>query len=271
MKVQLLTHTKNPELMIATAAKLCYSASGINDLMEAQNSEQVEKFISRLESLGHESPFEHVSFTFAVEGVSRALTHQLVRHRIASYSQQSQRYVKLNQFAYVIPDEIKDNETAKKIFIESMEKDQKAYDDIVQALMRDYISEYSGIRYSLDTFKDVNKKKYNEFEKKAIENARYVFPNACETKIVVTMNVRTLWNFLKHRCCNRAQDEIRELAKTMLKILKAEFPLLFKHAGAACVSGICPENAMQCIQLKGKIPTQDDVKLLIKNHWKKEE
>ena len=102
LKVKLIQYTKEAEKTIAAAAKLCYSAVGVDDIVSNLNEENVEKFLNMLMSYGHQSPIEHVSFTFAVEGVSRSLTHQLVRHRIASYSQQSQRYVKLNQFEYIV-------------------------------------------------------------------------------------------------------------------------------------------------------------------------
>lgn len=231
LKVKLIEYTREPEKVIASAAKLCYSAVGIDDIMENLEKDNVDKFLNMLISYGHESPIEHVSFTFAVEGVSRSLTHQLVRHRIASYSQQSQRYVRLNQFQYVIPPEIEIDEKAKSIFIESMQQSQEAYDKLVEILKDKYIK--NGMSNSTS-------------EKKAIEDARYVFPNACETKIMVTMNARSLMNFFRHRCCNRAQWEIRSLADEMLKQVKDVAPMLFKNAGPACLNGICPEGKMSC-------------------------
>lgn len=231
LKVKLLEYTPNPEKVIASAAKLCYSAVGVEEIMENLTEENTEKFLSMLMSYGHESPIEHVSFTFAIEGVSRSLTHQLVRHRIASFSQQSQRYVRLNQFEYIIPPEIEKDEKAREIFIRSMEQSQKAYDELVNILKDKYISE--GMN-SLNS------------EKKAIEDARYVFPNACETKIIVTMNARSLMNFFRHRCCNRAQWEIRTLAEEMLMQVKKVAPTLFKYSGPGCVNGPCPEGKMTC-------------------------
>lgn len=136
LKVKLIEYTPNPEKVIASAAKLCYSASSIDDILEGLDEGNVESFLQRLMSYGHASPIEHVSFTFGVEGVSRSLTHQLVRHRIASYSQQSQRYVKLNQFEYIVPPEIEKDDNAKKIFVEAMENSQKAYDKIVDILRK---------------------------------------------------------------------------------------------------------------------------------------
>jgi len=231
LKVKLIEHTPNPEKIIAAAAKLCYSSIGIDEIMENVDNESTEKFLNMLMSYGHESPIEHISFTFGVEGVSRSLTHQLVRHRIASYSQQSQRYVKLKQFEYIIPNEIEKDEKAKKIFVLAMEQCQEAYNGLADILKNKYINE--GLN-ALNA------------EKKAIEDARYVFPNACETKIILTMNARSLMNFFKHRCCNRAQWEIRGLADEMLRQVREVAPVLFKYAGPGCLKGICPEGKMSC-------------------------
>lgn len=287
MKVELLSHTKNPELLIATAAKLCYSSSNINDLMEAQSPEEVDNFISRLEEMGHESPFEHVSYTFAIEGVSRVLEQQLTRHRIASYSIQSGRYVDRSNAEFYMPGDIEDNELAKDIYIDVIEHSKDAYDKIYKALLHQYLLvEISKIgdlsifidkmkadrEYCFNWFKNNDskevKKRFRDLKKKALENARFVFPSSLETKIIVTMNVRTLWNFFKHRRCFRAQDEIRELSGIMLNILKQVSPRIFKHAGPSCITGICPEGNMQCEQLKGKIPTFKDVKELISKYYK---
>lgn len=235
VKVKLIEHTPNPEKVVAAAAKLCYSASGIADILEDLSEEKVQGFLNRLMSYGHMSPIEHVSFTFAVEGVSRSLTHQLVRHRIASYSQQSQRYVKLSQFQYIVPFAIQEDEKAKAIFVKAMEDDQKAYNEIADILKSKYME---------------NGMKKIAAEKKAIEDARYVFPNACETKIILTMNVRSLINFFEHRCCNRAQWEIHILADEMLKQVKEVAPILFKKAGPPCLNGECPEGQMTCGKLK---------------------
>lgn len=243
MKVKLLNYTPEGEKLIASAAKLCYSATGVDDIEKDLDEESIDKFLNNLIKIGHLSPIEHISFTFAAEGISRTLTHQLVRHRIASYSQQSQRYVKLDQFEYIVPPAIEKDEIAKKIFIEAMEADQKYYDEISERLFKKYMDE--GMTKS-------------QAEKKAIEDARYVFPNACETKIVYTMNARSLMNFFSLRSCNRAQWEIRELALEMLKEVKGIYPILFKNAGPACVRGKCPEGKMTC----GKI---DEVRERFKN------
>ena len=240
MKVKIIAYTPNPEEVIASAAKLCYSKVGVDDIQKNLTEDGIEKFVSMLSTIGHHSPLEHCTFTFAVEGISRACSHQLVRHRIASYSQQSQRYVKLDKFDYIIPTAIENNEFAKDIFLNAMEQDQKAYNGIVEELMNEYIAS-SGY-----TLASIPKNEYNKLEKLAIEDARYVFPNACETKIVFTMNVRTLMNFFTHRCCDRAQWEIRDLANEMLIQVKEIAPTLFKKAGASCVRGKCPEGSMSC-------------------------
>ena len=216
IKVKLLEHTPHPERVVAMAARLCYSASGAEELAEKMTDEQVEKLVNKIIQMGHASTMEHVSFTFGIEGVSRVLTHQLVRHRLASYSQQSQRYVAEHDFEYILPPSIADRPEAMERFEALMENIQQAYNDLVEA--------------------GVPK-----------EDARYVLANATETKIVVTMNARSLMHFFNLRCCNRAQWEIRELAYKMLAEAKAVAPLLFKNAGASCVAaGHCPEGAMTC-------------------------
>ena len=216
IKVKLLEHTPHPERVVAMAARLCYSAAGAEELAEKMTDEQVEKLVDKIIQMGHASTMEHVSFTFGIEGVSRVLTHQLVRHRLASYSQQSQRYVAEHDFEYILPPSIAERPEASERFKALMENIQQAYNDLVEA--------------------GVPK-----------EDARYVLANATETKIVVTMNARSLMHFFNLRCCNRAQWEIRELAYKMLAEAKAVAPLLFKNAGASCVAtGHCPEGAMTC-------------------------
>lgn len=231
LKVKLIQYTPEPEKTIAAAAKLCYSAVGVEDIMENITKENTERFLDMLMSFGHESPIEHVSFTFAVEGVSRSLSHQLVRHRIASYSQQSQRYVKLDQFEYIMPPDIENDLKAREVFIKAMKDSQRAYDELVDILKKKHIE--SGIDE-------------RSAEKKAIEDARYVFPNACETKVVFTMNARSLLNFFHHRCCHRAQWEIRSMADKMLEEVRCIAPILFKYAGPRCLQGPCPEGKMTC-------------------------
>lgn len=215
MKVTLITHTPEPEKVIAGAAKLCYSSSDIESLMNGLTTEKIETFIKKLTDLGHQSPLEHCSFTFGIEGISRALSHQLVRHRIASYSQKSQRYVKEGQFEYIIPPKIIENRADKNVYENFMKYAQETYDYFIR----------NGI---------------------PAEDARFVLPNACETKIIVTMNIRTLLHFFEERCCNRAQWEIRHMAYAMLRICKDVAPNLFAKAGASCVRGKCKEGKMSC-------------------------
>lgn len=239
MKVKLLAHTPDAEELIASAGKLCYSSVGVDDIYQKLDKESTQKYIDMLVSLGHESPLEHASFTFAAEGVSRTLTHQLVRHRLASYSQQSQRYVKIDSFEYIIPPAIEEDLKAKEIFIKAMEADQKTYMDLTDILFEKNYNELINNGLS-------EKEAKSKAEKISIEDARYVFPNACETKIVFTMNARTLLHFFSLRCCNRAQWEIRNLAYEMVKICKSIYPSLFKNAGPSCVNGACPEGKMSC-------------------------
>ena len=239
MKVTLLTHTPDPEKIIAAAAKLCYSESGVENILDGLTEEKTESFLNMLMSLGHQSPIEHVTFTFGIEGVSRALLAQITRHRIASYSVKSQRYVKEGMFEYITPPEIAGNEKAKELYIKTMEADQKAYDELAEIL---YEKHYAELLASGKDEKSASK----AAEKMAIEDARFVLPNACETKMVVTMNARSLMNFFNHRCCTRAQWEIRDLADEMLKLVKEVAPTLFKKAGPSCVAGACPEGKMTC-------------------------
>lgn len=232
MKVELLTHTNNIEDVITSAGKLCYSKVGVSEILEKSTPEDNERFIKMLSDMGHHSPLEHVSFTFAIEGVSRALTHQLVRHRIASYSQQSQRYVSLDKtFEYITPPVILNDDELKY-----------GFDHIMNVLHNAYIvtSENLKVKY---LEKGMNER---DASKKAIEDARYLLPNACETKIVVTMNARTLLHFFEKRCCSRAQWEIREMANKMLKICNEISPTLFSLAGPTCKKGYCNEGNMSC-------------------------
>ena len=232
MKVELLTYTNDIEDVITSAGKLCYSKVGISDILKKSTPEDNERFIKMLSDMGHHSPLEHVSFTFAIEGVSRALTHQLVRHRIASYSQQSQRYVSLDKtFEYITPPAILNDDELKY-----------GFDHIMNVLHNAYIvtSENLKVKY---LEKGMNER---DASKKAIEDARYLLPNACETKIVVTMNARTLLHFFEKRCCSRAQWEIREMANKMLKLCNEISPTLFSLAGPTCKKGYCNEGNMSC-------------------------
>ena len=235
LNVVLLSHTPDPEKLVSAAAKLCYSEAGAKEIMDDLTDEQIKGFLDRLMAMGHASPIEHVSFTFAVEGVSRSLSHQLVRHRIASYSQKSQRYVNENSFGYIVPPEVKENDFALTMFIASMEIAQDSYSRVYELLFDGYVNQ--GM-------------KPRDADKVAMEDARYILPNACETKLVCTMNTRSLLHFFNVRCCNRAQWEIRELAIEMLKECKKVAPILFSKAGPNCLFDDCPEGSMSCGKIK---------------------
>lgn len=239
MKVSLIAYTPEPEKTVAAAAKMCYAAADVDTVMDGLTDEKVANFVDMLAEIGHESPIEHASFTFAIEGVSRALLAQITRHRIASYSVQSQRYVAEKNFEYVLPPEIEKDEKAKEIFLESMQRAHKDYLALSDILSEKYVKEF--LADGCD-----EKEAKRKAQKKAIEDARFVLPNACDTKMVATFNARSLQNFFKHRCCNRAQWEIRELATEMLKLVKQVAPNLFKKSGPPCVYGKCPEGKMTC-------------------------
>ena len=239
MKVYLLSHTPEPDKLIACAAKLCYSDAEIQSVMEGLTPEKTEKFINMLSDMGHESPFEHATFTFGIEGVSRSLLAQITRHRMASFSVKSQRYVKESGFAFVTPPEIQDFPEALAVYQEAMTQDQAQYEALTKILYEKHKKRL------LAEGKD-EQTAGRMAEKCAIEDARFVLPNACETQMMVTMNVRSLWNFFRLRCCNRAQWEIRALADEMLDLCKGVAPGLFSHAGPGCVSGACSEGKMTC-------------------------
>lgn len=220
MMVKLVRHTPEPERTVAMSARLCYSPIGAAQLEERISDEQAANLVRKLVSMGHLSTLEHVTFTFAIEGVSRVLTHQLVRHRIASYSQQSQRYVKEQEFETIIPASIAAKPEAKQKFTELMEEIQNLYNEFL----------------AMDI---------------PAEDARYILPNAAETKIVCTFNARSLLNFFSLRCCTRAQWEIRALANEMLRQCKEAVPVIFENAGPTCISeGVCHEGAMSCGRLQ---------------------
>ena len=213
MIVELLKYTNEPEKTCAIAGRLCYSAVGIEELKEQLTQDKIEDILKRIIKSGHLSVLEHASFTFGIEGVSRALLAQLTRHRIASFSVQSQRYVKFNKKGvdFVIPPTISKDENLLKKYNEFLKLSQQYYNDFLEA----------GI---------------------PAEDARYVLPNASSTKIVITMNARELRHFFALRCCNRAQWEIRDMACRMLKLAKEVAPILFNDAGPNCVKGVCTET-----------------------------
>lgn len=215
MNVKLIGFTPNPEKLPAMAAKLTHSKTKPEDLDKTSNKE-LNVILEQVVGMGHTSVVEHASFTFAISDVSRSLTHQLVRHRMASYSQQSQRYVNLKEPNYVTPPKIEKNKSMKKAYDKTMNNIWDEYNKLLEL----------GI---------------------PAEDARYVLPNATCTNIIVTMNARSLLNFFELRCCQHAQWEIRELANKMLKEVKKVAPNIFKNAGPSCKSkNICPENKKDC-------------------------
>ncbi len=233
LQVELLKWTPEPEKTIALAARLCYTDTDISSLAHSFRAGEESAFIRKLMAFGHFSPIEHASFTFGVEGVSRSLLAQLTRHRIASFSVQSQRYVGKTSgqsrdgvFNYVIPPRIR-------------------------ALGDAYVERFDRQMREIQGWYDEWNRLLGDQGEASQEDARFVLPNAAETKLILTMNARELRYFFRLRCCNRAQWEIRNLAIEMLKRVKTVAPTLFEKAGPACVSGPCPEGAMTC----GKIRT----------------
>ena len=239
LKVTLLAHTPQPERTVAAAAKLCYSPASIGDVLDGLTEEKTSAFVDMLTEIGHESPIEHASFTFGIEGVSRSLLAQITRHRIASFSVQSQRYVREGHFEFVLPPEIEAIPEAKEEYLRAMEEDQRHYERLTELLKQKHLDAF--LAQGME-----EKAARRSAEKKAIEDARFVLPNACTTKMIVTMNARSLQNFFAHRCCNRAQWEIRELAEQMLALCLEAAPALFRHAGPSCLNGPCPEGKMSC-------------------------
>lgn len=239
MTVTLLTYTPDPEKTVACAAKLCYSASNVDQLYEGLTREKAESFVEMLAEIGHESPIEHACFTFALEGVSRSLLAQITRHRLASFSVQSQRYVKESNFDFVTPPEIAADEQANQIFVRSMERAVEDYNALADRLQKRH--EKTFLEAGLP-----EKEARRKAEKKAIEDARFVLPNACATKMILTMNARSLLNFFRLRCCNRAQWEIKAVADEMLRQVCAVAPTLFASAGPSCYRANCTEGKMSC-------------------------
>ncbi|PXF53004.1 MAG: thymidylate synthase (FAD) [Deltaproteobacteria bacterium] len=226
-RVRLIRHSDVPEDLIASAARLCYAKD--TKAIFDQDPGQAKKFVRLLRDMGHMSPVEHASFTFYIEGVSRAMTHQLVRHRLASYSQRSQRYVRHDGFEYVIPPQFK----GKKVKENGAEIDAEEY---FRETMEYLARRYAKLNEALgDSGESSN------------EDARYVLPNACETKILVTMNARALLHFFEERLCLRAQWEIRGVADQMLMLVREVCPSIFEGAGPKCLRfGKCPEGKMTC-------------------------
>ena len=222
LHVELIAHTPLPEQMCALGAKLCYAKADVEALRERVSAQDQTVFLERIMQSGHLSVLEHASFTFAIEGVSRVLLAQLTRHRIASFSVQSQRYVSLAEsFSYIIPPAIKAlGEGAQQRYEAQMQQMHAWYTQWQQEL---------GAKGESSN-----------------EDARFVLPGACETRLILTMNTRELMHFFELRCCNRAQWEIRALAEEMLRLCKQAAPVLFANAGPGCVRSACPEGSKSC-------------------------
>ena len=209
-----------------TAMSQCYNESFDMERAKEMDESTKNKITKAVLGSGHHSVSEHLNFTFLIENVSRALTHQLVRHRIASYSQRSGRYTGLEDGDwYVIPPTIAKKPEAVKLYVDTLSSVKDAY-------------------LTLTNEMDIPK-----------EDARFLLPNGQFTNIAVTMNCRTLKNFFGERLCNRAQWEIRAIAKEMAKICKEKLPVVFedaKFAYAKCEQfGYCPENKMHnCGKMK---------------------
>lgn len=216
MRVELVAHTPDPEGVVAAAARLCYSEAGITELRERQSPEQVSAFLSLLRQAGHLSPLEHASFTFYLEGFSRVTTHQLVRHRLASYSQQSQRYVRADTGDFVLPPSVGRLPAAREEYRRAMEAAARAYRRLLEL----------GVPR---------------------EDARYCLPQAVVSRLVVTMNARELLHFFQLRTCRRAQWEIRLLALLMLRRVRQVAPAVFRLSGPECLTqGVCRQGKYSC-------------------------
>ena len=209
--VTLLAHTPEPDALVAAAARLCYRDVTAADLLKGEEEKLSESLLEHLWKSGHLSTFEHVSFTFAVDGLSRVASHQLVRHRVASFSQQSQRYVKMDgKEAVVVPPSVAAIPEAADIFKIQAQSAYVTYQGLIAM----------GV---------------------PAEDARFILPHGWETRLVLTMNARELHHFFHLRLCRRAQWEIRNLARLMLKECRRVAPVLFRKAGPSCIFGPCSE------------------------------
>jgi len=221
----LLTYTPQPERVCGVAARSCISKKTPSELMDLPK-EKLNENLDKALNKGHYSVIEHANFTFSLEGISRACSHQLVRHRMASYSQQSQRYVELTDSDYVKPPSILGKPQALKVFDETLKTINAAYKTLIKMNI-------------------------------PLEDARYILPNAASTNIVVTMNARELLHFFELRCCLHAQWEIRKIAWEMLKKVKEVAPKIFEKAGPPCISrGECPEKDFSCAFFKKFVTKQ---------------
>ena len=222
-KVKLLQYTPVPENLVSMAARLCYSQSDLEALEAKVEQRDQTAFIKKVTGMGHLSVIEHAAFTFGIEGVSRSFLAQITRHRIASFSVQAQRYVAQGGeqgFDYVIP-------------------------PAIEALGEEAVREFESQMQAMSGWYEAWRARLGKGEK-SNEDARFVLPNACATRMMVTMNARELLHFLNLRCCGRAQWEIREVAWQMLDLAYKAAPALFENAGPGCLGGTCPEGEKSC-------------------------
>ena len=227
LRVQLVRHTGTPQDLVALGARLCYAGGTLDSLVEKISSNDQEAFVQKVMGMGHDSVLEHASFTFLVEGVSRVLLAQLTRHRIASFSVQSQRYVSYQSgFGYIIP-------------------------PAIRALGEDAVAEYESQMAQIQGWYEGWQQKLGNAGEKSNEDARFVLPGACETRVLFTMNARELRHFFALRMCNRAQWEIRAMAQQMFEQVYPVAPALFADAGPGCISGPCPEGGRSCGKMMG--------------------
>lgn len=236
LRVTLLQHTPDPERAVASAGRLCYAPVGAAEIRAGMSAEDVSRLVRALVRSGHHSALEHAGFSFAIDGISRACSHQLVRHRVASYSQQSQRYVRFSsEEEFVVPPEILASGEAREVFFQAMDDARRAYERLVEI----GLAEGRG-------------------RESAFEDARFVLPNAAETKIVVTMNARELRHVISVRCCRRAQWEINRLFWVIRHLVAQAAPVLFEKTGPGCMTGGCPEGKMSC----GRPYTEDEIEAM---------
>ena len=238
-KVILLAYTPDPDRVVAQAARLCYSSAPIGETGKGLTPEKTASFLDMLSEMGHDSPTEHASFTFGIEGVSRSFLAQITRHRIASYSVKSQRYVSESGFDFVVPPEIEAVPEARREYLAAMERDRESYDRISALLFQKH-------KERLAASGKTEKEAASAARKLANEDARFVLPNACTTQMICTFDARSLNHFFALRCCERAQWEIRDVAVQMLRLVRSAAPGLFHKSGPPCLRGACPEGKMSC-------------------------
>lgn len=216
-EVRLLAHTPEAERLVAVSARVCTSPVDFDRLEEQLTPGKIRKLVRHLVEVGHHSTLEHVNFTWLVSGISRVASHQLVRHRIASYSQASQRYISLEEDCpFETPPSLEGRDDWRERYDRHFRESHELYRSMVD----------DGI---------------------PCEDARFVLPQAVTTRVLFTMNARTLLHFFALRSCERAQHEIRAVARKMLALARDVCPTIFEKAGPPCVTeGRCRETQGDC-------------------------